>query len=159
MQGSHPIDSFPAWMVGWRSGAAMTGSGSGCATRSAFPIWRRNAGRLADRAAVDQAVGEKLASVTVAEADAKLAVAGVPAGPVQRVDQVLDHPAVETIAPMHPILGPTPMPGPVLRTATTRSEHAPPPALGQDRDAVLNAVGLGGQAERLTSMGAFGQPK
>lgn len=123
------------------------------------PEWRKNAGRLADRAGVDAVVEARLATLTVAEADALFAEAGVPAGPVHTIDQVLAHPVVELVHPVHPTLGPTPMPAPAIRTATTREAHRAPPGLGADRDAILDELGLGDAAERLAATGAFGQVK
>lgn len=123
------------------------------------PEWRTNAGRLADRKAVDEAVGDALAGLSVKEADARLAARNVPAGPVQTIDEVMAHPAVETIAPIHPILGPTLMPGPAVTTATTRSTHRAPPQVGGDRDEILTEIGLDADLSRLAALGAFGQPK
>src|SRR5690606_2058090 len=79
--------------------------------------WPRNADRVAARAAVDAAVGGVLGGLTVADADARLARAGVPAGPVLRPEQTLAHPAVQLVRVDHPVLGPYDAPGPTLRTA------------------------------------------
>lgn len=121
------------------------------------PEWRGNLGRVADRTGVDGAVAAALARLSVAEADALLAGVGVPCGPVLDVAGVARHPAVRSAVVDHPVLGPTPLPGPLLSTATTRTDHRPPPALGADRDAWLAALGYDAEAiRRLLDAGAFG---
>ncbi len=125
----------------------------------ANPGWARNTDRVADRSAVDSVVARALASLTVADADARLAEAGVPAGPILGVDQVLAHPAVDLVALEHPTLGALQMVGPPLRTATTRTTHAPPPTLDADRAAILAELGLEPAAQAaLAEAGAFGPP-
>jgi CoA:oxalate CoA-transferase len=91
------------------------------------PGWTTNAGRVADRVALDRAVSEALSEWSVAEADARLARAGVPAGPVHRPSEVLAHPAVHTVTVDHPVLGSIDMVGPAVQTATTRAVHSAPP--------------------------------
>lgn len=119
--------------------------------------WRTNPGRVADREAVDRAVGQVLAGLPVSEADARLARAGVPAGPVLDVAGVVNHPAVALARVDHPTLGPVTLPGPILRTETTRDDHRPPPGLGDDRSAVLRSLGYdSGQEGALAARGAFG---
>jgi crotonobetainyl-CoA:carnitine CoA-transferase CaiB-like acyl-CoA transferase len=121
------------------------------------PAWRTNRGRVAARADVDRAVSAALAVLSMAEADRLLADAGVPAGPVLDVGQVRAHPAVQEVAVDHPILGRIPLPGPPIRTLTTRTEHRAPPQLGADRDHVL--AELGWESARIADAlraGAFG---
>jgi crotonobetainyl-CoA:carnitine CoA-transferase CaiB-like acyl-CoA transferase len=120
------------------------------------PRWRTNVARVTHRAEVDAAVQRALAGRTVADADAALAAAGVPAGPVLRPDEVLAHPAVRTAPVDHPTFGRIHLPGPVLATATTRTHHAAPPALGADTDAVLRDLGLLDRRDALAAAGAFG---
>jgi crotonobetainyl-CoA:carnitine CoA-transferase CaiB-like acyl-CoA transferase len=123
-----------------------------------LPEWRRNADRLQHREALNAAVGEKLASMTVAEADALLAGAEVPSGPVLTLDRTLTHPAVELVAAEHAALGTVRMPGPPLRTLTTRHDHDAPPLLGQHRDAILAELGYDEAARiALAEAGAFGK--
>jgi len=102
-------------------------------------------------------VGETLGALPVAEADARLVEAGVQAGPVLHVDEVLAHPAVHLVEIAHPILGTVRAPGPSLRIETTRTTHGPPPALGADVEEVLAEAGFD-PAERaaLAEAGAFG---
>lgn len=121
------------------------------------PNWQTNAGRVADRKAVDAVVTDALGKLTVADADRRLADADVPAGPVLTMDRTLAHPAVHLITTSHPALGPITLPGPVFTTLTTREEHDAPPLLGQQRDAVLDALGYTPAAiADLARRGAFG---
>jgi crotonobetainyl-CoA:carnitine CoA-transferase CaiB-like acyl-CoA transferase len=121
------------------------------------PEWARNPDRLQHRAAVDAAVGTALAGLQVAAADALLADAGVPAGPVLPLDRTLAHPAVTQVQALHPVLGPLTLPGPAITTATTRPAHDPPPLLGEHRDAVLGELGYDARAiAALADRGAFG---
>jgi crotonobetainyl-CoA:carnitine CoA-transferase CaiB-like acyl-CoA transferase len=103
--------------------------------------WRTNADRISHREDVDEAVKRALGGRTVQAADAALAQAGVPAGPVLTMDQTLAHPAVELVEVAHPTLGRIRLPGPLVRTATTRTEHSPPPRLGEHRDQILAELG------------------
>jgi crotonobetainyl-CoA:carnitine CoA-transferase CaiB-like acyl-CoA transferase len=121
------------------------------------PEWRTNLGRVADRAGVDAALSAALGAMAVDEADRRLAAAGVPVGPVLDVRGATAHPAVSSVTVDHPALGAVRLPGPVLRTATTRREHTPAPALGADRGAILAEAGYDpGWIGHLEARGAFG---
>ena len=121
------------------------------------PAWATNAQRLVVREAVDAAVSAALARWSVAEADAALAAAGVPAGPVWTIDKTIACPAVSSVTVEHAALGPVALVGPALRTLTTVSEPRAPAVLNADRDAVLLALGLDAAAiAALASAGAFG---
>lgn len=106
----------------------------------ALPIesgWSTNAGRVADRERLDARIGQVLAALTVARADALLARFSVPAGPVLRPSEALAHPAVHHVQVDHPTLGVIPMLAPAFTTLTTRDQHRAPPALDADRAEVL----------------------
>ncbi len=121
------------------------------------PTWRTNPGRVAARAAVDDAVRRALSALPAAEADARLTAAGVPCGRVLGVGDVAGHPAVREVTFDDPQLGRVRVPGPLVTTATTVTAHRPPPALGEHRDEVLRAAGYGDDAiEALAAAGAFG---
>jgi formyl-CoA transferase len=121
------------------------------------PEWRTNVLRVQHRAEIDAALKVVLGNRTVAEADACLAAADVPAGPVLTVGEVLVHPAVTLVEVPHADLGSLTLVGPVVRTRTTVAEHRPPPALGADRDAILAEVGYGPvEVGHLAEAGAFG---
>jgi crotonobetainyl-CoA:carnitine CoA-transferase CaiB-like acyl-CoA transferase len=122
------------------------------------PEWRTNVGRVAHRGAIDAALAAALESLTVAEADRRLAAADVPAGPVLGVGEVVGHPAVRMVDVPHPELGTVRVVGPILETGTTVAAHRPPPALGADRDAVLADAGYDAtEIGRLAQAGAFGR--
>jgi len=119
--------------------------------------WRTNAGRVDDREALEQALCSAVAEVAVSELDARLCAAGVAAGPVLTIGQVLGHEAVSHVALRHPRLGEFQLPAPVLQTASTRAEHRCAPELGEHRDALLNELGYGQDSlDELERQGAFG---
>lgn len=120
------------------------------------PEWRSNAGRVADRDEITRRITQALSAWSPDEADAHLAEARVPAGPVLSPDQALSHPAVELIEVDHPRFGLLRLPGPAFRTRTTRTEHRAPPDAGADLASVLTDLGLGADRERLAREGAFG---
>lgn len=103
----------------------------------AVPEWSTNPGRVADRERLDAVVAERLGSRTVADADVLLAGAGVPAAPVLRPSEVVEHPAVHTLTVDHATLGPIRQLAPVFNSRTTRAEHLGPPELDGDRDHIL----------------------
>ena len=119
--------------------------------------WVANAGRVADRLGVDAAVAAAVRDLTVADADARLAIAGVPAARVADVGAALRHPVVETVSVTHPQLGEVPLPGPWIRTRDTQVEFRAPPELAVDRDGVLAEVGFtSAEVAQLSYDGAFG---
>ena len=75
----------------------------------------------------------------------RLEAAGVPCGPINRIDQVFADPQVQargmqTEAP-HPLGGSVPLVGsPLKMSATPTAEAAAPPTLGQHTDTVLAKV-------------------
>lgn len=121
------------------------------------PEWRTNTERVAHREQVMAALEEALVHRTVDAADAMLAAARVPAGPVLTPDQTLAHPAVRNATVEHHHFGPVSLPGPVLETATTVQHHRAPPALGADWLSVLETLGLSDQADALEAAGASGR--
>lgn len=119
--------------------------------------WRTNLGRVQARAAVDGAIEDVLAGLTVAAAEARLAAAGVPTGPVLDVAGALAHPQVRTVDVVDPELGALTLPAPPLQTATTRDQHQAPPRLDADRERILEELGYTGpEVQALVTAGAFG---
>ncbi|MEZ4316046.1 MAG: CoA transferase [Myxococcota bacterium] len=104
------------------------------------PGWATNAGRVADREALDRVVSAALSALSVAEADALASRAGVPASPVNRPSEAAAHPAVSLTEVDHAVLGPMRMIGPALRTATTRTHHVAPPEPDADRASILASL-------------------
>lgn len=121
-------------------------------------VWSTNAQRLVAREAVDAAVADALAGLSVAEADARLTSAGVPAGPVWSLDKTIACPAVQLVTVDHEALGPVRLVGPALQTLTTVAAPRAPPTLGADRDVVLGELGLDAPTiAAMAAAGAFGR--
>ncbi len=159
-RGLVPYDVYPVadgWIALACGNDAIWGRLRGALNIDDVPAWRTNRGRVAARESVDRAVGGALAAMSRMEADRILAAAGVPAGTVLDVGEVRAHPAAVEVTVDHPVLGSVAVPGPAIRTATTRSAHRAPPALGADRDEVLSEIGLAPEdIARAEAAGAFG---
>jgi len=119
--------------------------------------WRTNAGRVSDREALEAALCSAVENVPVKDLDLRLCAAGVAAGPVLSIGEVLRHDAVSHVALRHPRLGVFEMPAPVLNTATTRPEHQCAPELGEHKDTLLRELGYCEDSlAELERQGAFG---
>jgi crotonobetainyl-CoA:carnitine CoA-transferase CaiB-like acyl-CoA transferase len=108
--------------------------------------WSTNAGRVADRTALAEALADVLRTRTAREWSRVLADAGVPCAPVQDLAAVQDDPQVvaaglvQTVA--HPA-GDVRVVGSPLRLDGARPRvRRAPPLLGQHTDEVLRALGL-----------------
>jgi len=111
------------------------------------PGMATNSERVGNRDAVNAAVNAAFADRTLAELLPELARAGVPAGEVRTLDRVYGWEQTRSqglvIDVDHPVLGRIELPGPALRFddnahAGGRTEHLPPPALGE-HDASVRA--------------------
>lgn len=124
--------------------------------------WVGNPARVADRAALDEALSAALAPLTLTEALVSLQAAGVPCHEAREVPAAYSDPAAAALlAPVpHPALGEAPnMPGPMLLKGTPVREAQGAPLLGGDAAAVL-AEWLGyseGQVQAVRAAGAMGQ--
>ena len=113
----------------------------------ADPRFETTAGRTAHRAELNALVGGRLRTRTTAEWVAALNEAGVPAGPVYRVDELFDDPQVRHLDLVttveHPVLGPLGLVRNAVSTdrpvATVRD---PSPEPGQHTAEVLADVGV-----------------
>ncbi|HZT66723.1 MAG TPA: CoA transferase [Acidimicrobiales bacterium] len=123
----------------------------------ADPRFDSTAKRSANRAELNALVGERLLTRTTAEWVEELNAAGVPAGPVYRMDEVFTDPQVEHLdmvsEVVHPVLGPLRLiRNPVTSTGAGPSVRGPSPEPGQQTDEILRQVGLGDEdLERLRS--------
>jgi len=125
------------------------------------PRFRSVGGRSRNRAALNAIVAERLRTRTTAEWVEALNAAGVPCGPVYRVDQVFADPQVEHLGMAaeieHPALGKTR----VLRNAVNISGsdptvRSPSPAPGQHSEAILREIGLStDEIEQLEKAGVL----
>jgi crotonobetainyl-CoA:carnitine CoA-transferase CaiB-like acyl-CoA transferase len=111
------------------------------------PGMASNAERVGNRDAVNEAINAVFADRTLADLLPELDRAGVPAGEVRTLDRVYEWDQTRSqglvIDVDHPVLGRIELPGPPLRFddnahAGGRTEHLPPPALGQ-HDASVRA--------------------
>jgi crotonobetainyl-CoA:carnitine CoA-transferase CaiB-like acyl-CoA transferase len=104
-----------------------------------------NRARVANREAVIAAVNDAFADHDLTDLLARLAKVGVPAGEVRTLDRVYDWEQTRSQGLLldleHPVLGDIQVPGPPIRFddnafAGGRSDHLPPPALGQHNELV-----------------------
>jgi crotonobetainyl-CoA:carnitine CoA-transferase CaiB-like acyl-CoA transferase len=104
-----------------------------------------NRERVANREAVIAAVNDAFADHDLTDLLARLAKVGVPAGEVRTLDRVYDWEQTRSQGLLldleHPVLGDIQVPGPPIRFddnafAGGRSDHLPPPALGQHNELV-----------------------
>lgn len=106
-----------------------------------------NAGRVRSYAALEPVLAATLRTRTRAEWTSALMAAGVPAGPVRAVAEVLADPqlaAREMVVPLaHQTAGPISVLGvPAKLSGTPGAVRTPPPTLGQHTDAVLEELGF-----------------
>jgi formyl-CoA transferase len=107
-----------------------------------IPKYATNRDRFAHREELIADMEKALAAHTRAHWLATLGELGVPAGAIRSIDEVYAWDQVHSqglvVTVDHPVLGPIELPGPPLRfDGDDLRDHTPPPALGQDNDAVL----------------------
>jgi crotonobetainyl-CoA:carnitine CoA-transferase CaiB-like acyl-CoA transferase len=110
------------------------------------PEWRTQKGRSADRAALNAAIAEVTRTRTVAEWIALFAEAGIPCGPINRIDQVFADPQVQHLGIARPVVHPRLGPERVVASALTlqgvpKDIRSAAPDAEADTDAVLREVG------------------
>ncbi len=115
------------------------------------PELARNPGRVARVAEIDQAIGQWAQSHTMEQALAQLATAGVPAGRIFTVKDIVNDPHYQARDMLRTIElrdgSPLRVPGVVPKlSATPGGFSGGGPELGQDTDAVLRAYGLSDEA-------------
>ncbi|MFQ5739536.1 MAG: CaiB/BaiF CoA transferase family protein [Acidobacteriota bacterium] len=111
------------------------------------PRFKDNGARFRHRELLARLMGEKLQAHTVAEWEEILNQESVPCGPIQSMDQALDHPQVlgreMVMECSHPTAGRIRLLGlPVKHSQTPAALHRPPPLLGQHTEEILKEVGL-----------------
>ena len=104
-----------------------------------------NSERVGNREVVVAAVGQAFADQTLADLLPRLEASGIPAGEVRTLDRVYEWEQTRSqglvIDVDHPVLGRIELPGPPIRFddnafAGGRSQHLPPPALGEHNAAI-----------------------
>ena len=130
------------------------------------PAWARdprfstNAERVRNRETLVPMIGALLRGRTQRDWLAALEGAGIPGGPINRIDQVFADPQVVARGMRfdlpHPLAGSVPQVGVPLRlSATPPSPNAPPPLLGEHTASVLKER-LGIDPQRLEDLAARG---
>jgi crotonobetainyl-CoA:carnitine CoA-transferase CaiB-like acyl-CoA transferase/enoyl-CoA hydratase/carnithine racemase len=123
------------------------------------PRFARNDDRMAHRAALVVELERRLAADDTAAWVERLLAAGVPAGPIQDYQQVLEEDPhvrargmVTTVE--HPVEGPVPvLSSPLRLSRTPTSVRTPPPLLGQHNEEVLVVSGEASHSARIHSRG------
>ncbi len=110
-----------------------------------------NAARVRNRAALVPLVAERIKTRSRQEWLDALEAAGVPCGPINRLDEVFRHPQVEArglrIDLPHPLAGSVPLVASPMRLSHTPVvQDLPPPTLGQHNQEILGQLlGLSGE--------------
>jgi formyl-CoA transferase len=110
------------------------------------PEWRTQKGRSADRTRLNAAIAEVTRTRTAAEWIALFAEAGIPCGPINRIDQVFADPQVQHLRiarPIeHPRLGPQRLVASAINLAgVAKDVRSAAPDAAADTAAVLGEVG------------------
>ncbi|HEY9857260.1 MAG TPA: CoA transferase [Stenomitos sp.] len=111
------------------------------------PRFRTNSDRLAFRAELVARVEVALATLKTQEAIALLTEAGVPCGPIYRLEEVFEDQHVRELGLVqaidHPTAGTVQFPGPPYRFSASPTElRQAPPRLGEHTDEVLARLGF-----------------
>jgi len=119
-----------------------------------------NAERVAHREELDTLLSEQFARHPVDYWIGKLEAAGIPCGPINRPEQILNHPHLAArnmiVSTQHPSAGPVRSLGnPIKMSRTTPRAERPAPLLGEQTEAVLYELGyVSDQIEQLRRVGA-----
>ncbi len=108
--------------------------------------WRTQKGRSQDRAAINAAIGEVTRHQSAAHWVQLFEAAGVPCGPIYRMDQVFEDPHVQQLGIVqpvqHPQLGDIRLVGsPLNMSGVSKRVREATPEPGADTDAVLASLG------------------
>ncbi len=128
------------------------------------PRFRTNSARMANLGALTQILGDLFRRRRTAEWLAELDAAGVPAGPVNTVGEMLADPQVAAremvVETEHPVAGRTKALGlPIKFSATPGGVRRPAPVYGEHTREVLAEAGFGAaEIERLLREGAVAEP-
>jgi len=120
------------------------------------PAYAHNADRVARRDTLVPAIAEALMTAGTEHWVAALESAGVPCGPINRIDQVFADPQVQarglSRTLRHPLAGGIPtVPSPIRLDGEAACADQAPPTLGADTEAVLREV-LGVDGDELAEL-------
>jgi crotonobetainyl-CoA:carnitine CoA-transferase CaiB-like acyl-CoA transferase len=139
---------------------------AGCAHLADDARYASNRARVANRAALIAQLTPLLRTRTTREWVAALEAAGVPCGPINRLDEVFDDPQVKhrgmRIELPHPLAGSLPLvANPIRLSASPVTHGAAPPLLGQHTEEILQAwLGLSSaELARLREAGIVAWPR
>lgn len=127
---------------------------------AADPACATNAGRVAARAALTAILEPVLATRTTADWIEALEAAGVPCGPINRIDQLFCDPQVQARGLLQPLARPDGqvlplVANPIRMSATPPVPRRAPPVLGADSAEVLSQL-AGLDAQAIATLAAQG---
>ena len=123
------------------------------------PRFNSNGTRYANRLELAEIIGEALQAHTSAEWEPILNDAGIPCGPIHKLDEALEHPQVlhreMVVEREHPVMGTVRLLGmPVKLSDTPTGVWRTPPLMGQHTDEILRELGM--TDEELAGLRASG---
>jgi crotonobetainyl-CoA:carnitine CoA-transferase CaiB-like acyl-CoA transferase len=127
------------------------------------PRFRTNGDRYQNRELLAELISERLQERTVDEWEHLLNQAGIPSGPIYRIDQAMAHPQVlhrEMVVEVpHPTMGTVRLLGlPVKLSETPGAVRLAPPLLGQHTQEVLAEIGVtSDELRQLRMRGVIGR--
>ncbi len=168
---SAPYQAFPS-RDGWVTiGGANPANWERLARMMALPEllddsrFKTNTDRMCNRAALFDLLAQKTRERTTQELVRALDAAGIPAGPVNTIGEMLADPHVlareMVVETVHPVAGPTKALGlPIKFTATPGRVRRPAPMLGEHTREVLHEAGFAdAEIDALTESGAALAPR
>lgn len=126
------------------------------------PRFKTNGDRYRNRELLAELISERLQARTIDEWERILNGAGIPCGPIYRIDQAMEHPQVQhrqmVVELPHPAMGTVRLLGlPVKLSETPGAIRLAPPLLGQHTDEVLREIGVADdELCRLRERGVIG---
>jgi formyl-CoA transferase len=109
-----------------------------------LPAWRTQAGRSADRAALNAAIGALTRQNTSAYWIGRFEQAGIPCGPIYAINEAFADPQVQHLglaARLPADATPTVVASPISISGTDKTIRRATPAPSQDTDAILREIG------------------